>query len=209
MTGTLDHLVYAVPNLEAACDWFEEHTGIRPAVGGRHPDRGTHNAVVNLGEGAYLEIIAADPKNTDIPPPRWMGVDLITQPTMTRWAVKSDNLDLHTAGLAATNAALGQIVTGNRDLADGSALRWRMTLPAPEPAVELLPFFLDWSTSSFHPTERMGEGFTLLDWKLYHPHPEETASQLELAGLIDEVAFDNQPVIKVRLNTPRGVITLR
>lgn len=208
MFGTLDHLVYAVPDLEASCDWFEEHTGIRPAIGGRHPDRGTWNAVVNLGKGAYLEIIAVDPENKNVSPPRWMGVDSISQPTITRWALKSDNLERDAARLADTNPALGQIVAGNRDLADGSTLRWKMTLPAAKPLVELLPFFLDWSDSSFHPTERMREGYELMGLSFGHFEPRRIAADFARLGVKSDIEDQKFPQIRVRLKTPKGVIML-
>jgi len=204
----LDHLVYAVPDLEAAIVWFEEKTGIRPAIGGRHPSRGTRNAVVDLGEGAYLEIVAADPENTSVPPPRWMGVDYSTRPEFTRWALKSDDLRQAAERLKALRPGLGQIVSGNRTLTDGKALSWQMTLPAAEPAVELLPFFLDWSDSEFHPTERMGEGYRLVSLQLSHPEEHTVKKQLEQLGVTMDVDHAAEPRITVELATPRGRLKL-
>ena len=62
----IDHIVYTVPNLEKAIDWFAEISGIRPAFGGYHTTQGTKNAVVNLGNSCYLELLAADDANKDI-----------------------------------------------------------------------------------------------------------------------------------------------
>lgn len=204
----LDHLVYAVPDLEAAVVWFEQQTGVRPVIGGRHPDRGTRNAVVNLGEGAYLEIVAADEGNTTVAPPRWMGVDYITQPTFTRWAVRSDDLAKDADLLESLRPGLGRVVSGNRTLTDGTTLRWRMTLPAAAPAVELLPFFLDWSASEFHPTERMGEGYRLISLRLEHPDPEVITGQLATLEVDIEVVKADRPQITAELDTPLGRVRL-
>ncbi|MEM6769639.1 MAG: VOC family protein, partial [Bacteroidota bacterium] len=175
---TLDHLVYAVPDLQQAVDWFEANTGLRPAIGGRHLHQGTHNAVVNLGKGAYLEVVAPDPDNTSIPPPRWMGVDLITKPRMVRWSLKSNDLAQDAQRLQAVNPALGTIHTGQRKLTTGDLLRWQMTLPLSTPAIDLIPFFLDWTASDFHPTDRMPDQFDCMQIELRHPHPESMVKAL-------------------------------
>ena len=62
----IDHIVYTVPNLEKAMDWFTEISGIQPAFGGYHTTQGTKNAVVNLGNSCYLELLAADNENKNI-----------------------------------------------------------------------------------------------------------------------------------------------
>jgi len=64
MTKKTDHIVYAVTNLEAAIDEFEKLSGLRPVFGGYHTTKGTKNALVNLGNECYLEILAIDEGNT-------------------------------------------------------------------------------------------------------------------------------------------------
>jgi len=205
----LDHLVYAVPDLPAALDWFAEHAGLRPAIGGRHLDQGTHNALVNLGQGAYLEIVAIDPENTTISPPRWMGVDHISEPRMVRWSLKSDNLEADTERLRLLNPALGTIHTGQRELTTGATLKWRMSLPQPSPAVELLPFFLDWSASDFHPTDHMPEQFTTTQIEIRHPNPEQITEKLQQLDLNVKATHGPVPMIVAHVRTPKGTLILR
>src|SRR5690606_9108273 len=112
-------LAYAVPNLEKAVADLVKKLGVAPVMGGHHRSQGTHNALVHLGKGCYLEIIAPDPSNTDFSGQRWMGIDLVTSPKITRWAVKSNDLDRDAAYLATVDPRLGDLKGGSRKKPDG------------------------------------------------------------------------------------------
>ena len=57
MALPLDHIVIAVHDLDAAVADYRA-LGFQVAIGGRHPGRTSHNALVVFADGAYLEIIA-------------------------------------------------------------------------------------------------------------------------------------------------------
>src|SRR5690349_1003202 len=78
----VDHLVWATPDLNRGIDQIENLLGVRPTFGGRHLGRGTHNALLALGNDVYLEIIAPDPEQPDPPTPRAFGVDGVTEPRL-------------------------------------------------------------------------------------------------------------------------------
>ncbi len=208
MLSQIDHLVYAVPDLEASLDWFEHNTGIRPRIGGRHPDRGTRNALLNLGDRRYLEIIAVDEDNHDVPPPRWMGVDDLDRPRMTRWCIAVPDLDAAAASMNDYDPGLGQRSEGSRRTPEGDLLRWRMLLPRPRPRTEIVPFCIDWSASERHPTDGLPRELELLDIRLYHPAPETVRPLLEQLLPGTNVYLAAAPLISVAVDTPRGALML-
>src|SRR4029079_19627117 len=46
--ATLDHLLWAAPDLNDAVEQLFERSGVRAIPGGQHPDLGTHNALARL-----------------------------------------------------------------------------------------------------------------------------------------------------------------
>lgn len=57
----LDHLVIAARTLEEGAQFVAAKFGVETAPGSAHPSMRTHNRLLNLWGGAYLEVIAIDP----------------------------------------------------------------------------------------------------------------------------------------------------
>lgn len=206
MPRTIDHLVYAVFDLDHAIADFTQQLGVAPVFGGRHEGRGTKNALLNLGKGCYLELIAIDEWNTSVEPPRWMGLDVLQQPQITRWCLKSEDLAADQAILKAYHPKMGEQWGGQRTTASGELLAWEMLLPLPEPEVEVIPFMVDWGTSAFHPTDRLEETCTLLKLELTHPKAGQVKPYLESLGVELAIRVGEKTGIRALIESPAGEV---
>jgi hypothetical protein len=54
---------------------IQEHMGITMPAGGKHTDMATHNGMVRVGCGVFLEQLAVDPDAPAPPRPRWLAMD--------------------------------------------------------------------------------------------------------------------------------------
>ncbi|MGB3143578.1 MAG: VOC family protein [Maribacter sp.] len=205
----IDHLVYAVTNLEEAIEVLESKLGVRPIIGGHHASLGTKNALILLNEGMYFEILAIDHQNTKVAPPRWMGVDLHTKNQITRWSVTSQNLKKDAEILKEYNLDLGHVLKGSRQTPDGKLLQWELTLPKSEPEVELVPFCIDWNKSETHPSQQLPEMHCeLLELQVTHPNPNTFSNIFEKLELNLKVELAQETAIKAIIKCPKGIVAL-
>ena len=204
----IDHIVYCVHDLEAAVVQFSEVYGVHPVMGGRHLNRGTHNAIVNLGNECYLEILAVDDNNTAVTRDRWMGIDYLKEPKMTRWSLRSDNLKQDLLAIEKLNPDLCNLSVGQRMTPAGSMLKWNMSIPLSSPEVELLPFLLDWTDSDNHPTQDLAQECELIGMELFHPSPEKLLPCYKELGISMDVLPSVSTRIKATLKGPKGVFVL-
>lgn len=87
-TDVFDHILLGAPDLDLGIRWVEERTGVRAKFGGNHPGSGTRNALLSLGTGHYLEIIAPDPAQANAPDDR--GLRELSSPRIIQWAIHTE-----------------------------------------------------------------------------------------------------------------------
>lgn len=100
----LDHILLGFRDLDEGISFVEENAGVRAAIGGVHPGRGTRNALLSLGERRYLEIIAPDPHQSGAPDT--LGLYQLTQPRLVGWAAHPGDLDAFAKKLREAGVAL-------------------------------------------------------------------------------------------------------
>jgi Glyoxalase-like domain len=203
----MDHLVFAVPDLAGGIDLVERTTGVRARFGGRHPGRGTHNALLSLGKRQYLELIAIDPEQSDLQGLMFPELKELSEPRLIAWAVAVESL-----ADAARRASAGQIksigpLEGARAQADGTVLTWK-TLRLVGAALDGLPFFIEWGDRSAHPSQTSPAGCTLASFAIEHTNVADLRRTLDCLGVATAVRPGPRLRLQARLDTPRGEVEL-
>ncbi len=182
MDLNVDHLVYAVPDLDEGRNEIEELLGVRPAIGGRHPHLGSHNALLSLGPDVYLEVVAPDP---ELPrPPRGVvfNMDGITRASLSTWAVRCEAIDDVAAKARSRGFEVGSLLDGSRERPDGSMLRWRLSDPYLMAFGGIVPFLIGWGDSA-HPARSAPAAGKLLTLEARHPDADGAAAALAALGV--------------------------
>jgi Glyoxalase-like domain len=203
---TLDHLVYAVPDLDACTRTFAATTGVTPAEGGRHLGRGTRNVLVGFGDTSYLEIIGPDPDNPADPGVTMpFGLATLTRPRLITWAVHPADLERAASASAAAGADHGEIWPLSRRTPAGDLLEWRLASTHPAPLDGVTPFLIDWGTTP-HPASVLPR-LPLLGLRATHPDPDTVSAVLDALDVQLSVEKGTSELTAL-LDTPRGPIIL-
>ena len=143
----VDHIIYAVDDLDAAGRQLQEETGLASVEGGRHPAWGTANRIVPLGT-AYVELVTVVDRGvaagSDFGRP---VMDAIAAGRhLAGWAVATDDL-----GVVSRRLGL-EVSRGARTRPDGTTLSWQLAGVATALTTGALPFFIEWGGSAdLHP----------------------------------------------------------
>lgn len=151
----IDHVVYAVRDLDEAAERFRRELGLDSTPGGRHPGWGTANRIVPLGED-YLELISV--VDRDRAAGTAFGRSILERSAAgDGWfavCIAADDLE------AVARRLDLEVSGGSRDRPDGGVVRWRsagLEYPGREP---WMPFFIAWDVlPELHPGRaRAGHG---------------------------------------------------
>jgi hypothetical protein len=199
----LDHIVIAVPDLEAAKERFYSQTGIVPADGGSHTRGGTCNALVAFSDGQYLEFIAPDPlhKRAGSQGERFAA---LPGPVVLHWAVSSRNLTQLAEAAETNGLTTSGIIPMQRTTPAGLKLEWQLCSVAGHKQGGVMPFFIDWLDSE-HPSKTSPMAGRLTNFVVSAPmntaitrFPRPFPEQTELVQGPLAISFE--------INSPKGVI---
>jgi hypothetical protein len=197
----LDHIAVAGETLEAASAHVEEALGVSLQPGGEHDVFFTHNRLLGLEDGLYLEAIAINPQAPQPDRPRWFDLDRFSgPPRLTNWICRSPDL---AAVLAALPVDAGTAVSLRR-----GDLRWQMAVPASGrlPFDNLHPALIQWG-SDLHPANRLAASGCRLK-RLIVTHPDASSLGDVLGRFLHDgrLVFDTGPVpaLRAEFDTPHG-----
>ncbi len=135
----VDHVIYAVADLDEGASRFRQEFGLDSIAGGRHPAWGTANRIVPLGH-EYVELVAVVDREQAATAP--FGAAVMTALAAGRpllgWAVATRELRSVAERLSL------DVTPGVRRRPDGSVLRWELAGVAPALRSGALPFFIQW-----------------------------------------------------------------
>ena len=200
----LDHLAISAASLAEGVASIAALLGVTLAPGGSHPYMGTHNRLLSLGPGLYLEVIAIDPAATRPAQPRWFDLDRFSgPPRLTNWICRTDDLD---AALAAAPPGMGPAQALSR-----GDYHWRFATPPTGilPFDDAHPALIQWQ-GPLHPAAALPDSGCRLR-RLVVAHPDAGRLLLSLAALadprVDVVAGER--AIMAEIDTPDGLRVLR
>lgn len=220
----LDHLVVAAATLEAGEAHVIEQLGLKDVVpqrGGKHARMGTHNSLLGLWGGVYLEIIAIDPEAPAPARPRWFGLDddavqarLARGPYLAHWVARVERPRSLPRWQAQYPTRLAPVIEMQRGV-----LTWQIgvpedgSLPAWQGAGEgLLPTLIQWD-SPHHPSESLpSSDCAVTALRGFHPRASVLSEQLQWLGGDALIRIEDtlvEPSLAAEIETPDGPRTLR
>jgi hypothetical protein len=203
--SVLDHILLGSYDLQHGIDFVEKHTGVRAQFGGVHPGRGTQNAVLSLGERRYLEIIAPDPAQTHLRNPMAEHLRSLQNNVLIGWAAPVEDIATFASKLRAAGVEFTGPTPGSRKRPDGRVLEWK-TIDLVETAYGILPFFIEWSPDSIHPSEDAPKGCSLIRFSGETPYYKETTAALKALNLdlVVERTTAHSIALRCLISGPRG-----
>lgn len=182
MSFQFDHLAIAADNLAQGIEYIKQKFNVTIPFGGEHDQMGTHNHLMQIGDGIFLELITINPAaNPPIPPQkRWFNLDdpnlqqqLKQQPKLITWVARTADLK---AELKNLNTNIGNIHNVTR-----GALNWQITIPEDGKLTEhgLIPTLIQWQNNQTPAPNMADLGIKLKSLTLTHPKSDDLKQQLK------------------------------
>jgi hypothetical protein len=207
----LDHLVIAATDLDSGEAWLRDRLGVSLTPGGQHPGWGTHNRLLQLGSGVYLELIAADPSQRQPDAPRPFMLDtpelkarMKRAPVLVHWLCRTDDMDAAMASL--------QYLQGRPTPMTRGELNWRICIASGgRPAADgLLPTLIQWDVPDrLHPSARLPDVGVKLESLTVRGLREVIERRPAVRSPVKiDWAVSDEPGLSARFSTPTGTVTL-
>jgi hypothetical protein len=202
----LDHLVVTAPVLAVGVAWVESILGVTLQAGGEHQRMATHNALIRLGDSAYLEVIAPNPGALRPNQPRWFELDRVKPdelPRLATWVARTADVKATTA---MCRGEFGDIEPMSR-----GTLNWLITIPSEGALIAggVIPMLIEWPAENYPATRLEDKGCALRRLDVFHPEVDLVVDTLDCLGLrgdvrIHRLATKGRPNLVAVIDTPRG-----
>jgi hypothetical protein len=201
----LDHILLGCNDLDAGVEYVYQRTGIRAAAGGVHPGGGTKNALLSLGTLRYLEIIAPDPLQAASTDPR--HVASLQNAALVGWAIHRHDVKNFASALQSAGVECVGPKPGSRDRPDGTTLTWQ-SLTLKDDSDGVLPFFIEWDSSSPHPSIDAATGCRLTDLWITAPNPPAVRALAVKLQLDVQIRQSDELQLAATIAGPKGSLSL-
>ena len=197
-----DHFAIAGETLEAAVAYVEDALGVALLPGGKHTHFGTHNHLLGLADGLYLEAISIDPDAPKPGYPRWFDLDRFAgAPCISNWICRSEDL---VGELGALPEGAGVPVALTR-----GDLAWRMAVPVDGilPCDGCFPALIQWDVAKIPGDILPASGCKLTRFEIAHPEAFWLRETISLGA--PRVQFVEGPrEMRATFETPHGTRVL-
>lgn len=225
----LDHVVVGAVSLDAGERWLAQRLGVPLQPGGQHAGWGTHNRLLNLGNGNYLELIAADPgqpqptrvggNGRPVRRERPFGLDrpdtqraLAQRPRLLHYVMRTPRLQAAVEALdydcGTVHAMSRGTLTWQIALLEQGMPRLRSVAASHAPMVSVLPTLIDWGSTPHPSTTLPPQGVTLQALRIAAPAP----MLIRLGGIVRDprliLCEATEPSLGLELSSPQGWLML-
>lgn len=220
MASGIDHLVIAVPDLDAAVAEVTEKVGLAFTSGGRHAGLGTLNRIAFLGD-AYLELMGVDDA---VAAQGWaIGAAAVRALEdgggFATYGLVDAAIRVTVSGLHVNGSRIGPVERGSRERTDGGRVEWLSAMPPvlgpdrPPFLIKHLDDGLEWAADALaarrafiHP---LGSPAVLERLDLSVPDPQAVASDCRRDLGLEFQAVASIPVTSVGRHVIRLVAGAR
>ena len=204
-----DHLAIVAPSLAEGVAHVRERLGVEMPFGGRHPNMGTYNHLLRLGNDVFLEVIAIDPDAPAPGRPRWFGLD-------DRAAIRADWERGHRlkAWVASTKILADLLAQhgetfGIATAQSRGAFSWQFAVPEDGHLIMdgALPYLIEWS-DGINPAHAMPDlGCRLKSVSIEHPKADRVRFALTSLSSLGPVSVQQGAEFRLtaEIETPNGV----
>ena len=204
MTLEFDHIAIAGETLAEATAHVEDALGLTLEPGGVHVEMGTHNRLLSLGPGHYLEAIAVNPDSPRLERARWFDLDRFAgTPRLSNWIARTTDLE---GTLAAAPDGMGVPIQMTR-----GRFNWSMAVPGTGrlPYDGAAPALIRWDSAA-HPSDHLPDsGCRLVRLDITHPEADTLLGAFPALSHLPQVRFQQGDLaLRAEIETPNGTRVL-